>query len=531
MSLHAVFAGNPGTGKTTVARIYADILKEIGYLSSGHLIEADRSKLVSEYVGQTAIKTTGLLEKALGGVLFIDEAYALKSHENDTFGQESIDTLLKFIEDNRQELIVILAGYRDRMESLLDSNPGFRSRFSQFVTFEDYTDEELGHILVQMAQDMSFEIPSQVVTEAIAALSTQRAGRYFANARAVRNLLESAIRHQAMRLSEQRHKTGKEPTREDLIHLQGSDFSCDETSGVATAMEQLDSLVGLSQVKATIREYRSLIEVAGLRKQNPRDLLQPNFVMLGNPGTGKTTVARLMGRIFRELGYLPTDRVVEVDRSQLIAGYLGQTALKTRSALEKALGGTIFIDEAYALARDSTGVDYGHEAIETLLKFMEDNRGRLVVIVAGYEHPMQTFLGSNPGLRSRFTNFLHFSDYSSTECAQLLLQEASSHGFTVEPNIAIQLITLFDGLRVLPGWANGRDVRTLVELAARQQALRVSTGGPCDAALLAFADIATAGKEESVRRPGTMAESSYILTTQLPDCLNRLVETGKFRAR
>jgi SpoVK/Ycf46/Vps4 family AAA+-type ATPase len=349
---------------------------------------------------------------------------------------------------------------------------------------------------MQMARDMSFDLPMDVVREAVATLSNERAGRYFANARAVRNLLESAIRRQAMRLSEQRRKTGKEAGREDLIRLEQSDFVGDEKSGVTSAMDELDALIGLSEVKESIREYRSLIEVAALRKQNPRDLLQPNFVMLGNPGTGKTTVARLMGRIFRELGYLPSDRVIEVDRSQLIAGYVGQTAIKTRSALEKALGGTIFIDEAYALSRGSTETDYGQEAIETLLKFMEDNRGRLVVIAAGYERPMQEFLQSNPGLRSRFTNFIHFSDYTSAECVQLFLGRAISHGFTFEPDIERQLISLFDIIRAAPGWANGRDVRTLLELAARQQAVRVSAAsGASEASLLCSSDIETASND------------------------------------
>jgi SpoVK/Ycf46/Vps4 family AAA+-type ATPase len=141
-SLHAVFAGNPGTGKTTVARIYAEMLKEFGYLRSGQLVEADRGRLVAEYLGQTAVKTTKVLQEALGGVLFIDEAYALKNDPNDSFGQECIDTLLKFMEDHRENLVVIAAGYKDRIAALLETNPGFKSRFAQFLTSDLSTQQQ-----------------------------------------------------------------------------------------------------------------------------------------------------------------------------------------------------------------------------------------------------------------------------------------------------------------------------------------------------------------------------------------------------
>ena len=148
-SLHAVFAGNPGTGKTTVARIYADTLRELGYLKRGHLVEADRSKLVAEYLGQTASKTSRVLQSSLGGVLFIDEAYALKQDKEDMYGQECIDTLLKFMEDHRDELVIILAGYPEQMDELLNTNPGFKSRFVQYLSFDDYTNDQLRAILSQ----------------------------------------------------------------------------------------------------------------------------------------------------------------------------------------------------------------------------------------------------------------------------------------------------------------------------------------------------------------------------------------------
>lgn len=492
MSLHSIFAGNPGTGKTTVARIYARTLRDLGHLRSGTLIEADRSKLVSEYVGQTAVKTAALVTSALGGVLFIDEAYSLKQHDQDAFGQEAIDTLLKLMEDHRDDLVVILAGYRERMQELLDANPGFRSRFPQFIVFEDYSDVELGRILARQAAELGLEIESDVLAEAISALSKDRAGRHFANARAVRNLLESSIRQQAVRVTEETQRTGKSPTRVELMRLERQDFVGIKGSTSEEAVRELANLIGLAGVKEVILEYRSMIEVAAMRGQNPRDLLQPHFVMLGRPGTGKTTVARLMGRIFKGLGYLPSDHVVEVDRSQLVAGYVGQTAIKTRAALERALGGSIFIDEAYTLSRRMTEHDYGLEAIETLLKFMEDHRGRLVVIVAGYEEQMQELLRSNPGLRSRFTNFIKFPDYTATECVLLLELGATQQGFNLERDIEPRLVQIFEEVKGAPSWANGRDVRTLLELAARQQAVRVVQARDEDTMMIRIGDVEAA---------------------------------------
>jgi SpoVK/Ycf46/Vps4 family AAA+-type ATPase len=197
--------------------------------------------------------------------------------------------------------------------------------------------------------------------------------------------------------------------------------------------------------------------------------------MLGNPGTGKTTVARIMGRIFKELGYLPSDHVVEADRETLVAGFIGQTAIKTKKVLEQALGGTLFIDEAYSLdvRHGVGGEDFGREAIETLLKFMEDNRGRLVVVVAGYDAQMRGFLASNPGLRSRFTNIINFPDYSTSDCVQIFSGLARKQKLVLTDDAIAKLPAVFDALRNAPNWSNGRDVRTFLEFALRAQAGRV----------------------------------------------------------
>ncbi len=214
-SLHLVFAGNPGTGKTTVARILAKLYREIGILSKGHLVEVDRSGLVAGYVGQTAIKTQEKIQEAMGGILFIDEAYTL-AKDGDAFGQEAIDTILKAMEDHRRDFIVIAAGYTKPMEKFIESNPGLKSRFNKYLYFEDYSAEELIRIFEMQCEKYSYHLVDSAKEEAdrmIRELSENK-GENFANAREVRNLFEEIITNQARRAA-----SLQEPTVEQLTEI------------------------------------------------------------------------------------------------------------------------------------------------------------------------------------------------------------------------------------------------------------------------------------------------------------------------
>src|SRR3954470_7335216 len=200
-SHHLVFTGNPGTGKTTVARLLSQIYRAVGVVSKGHLVETDRSKLVAGFVGQTAIKTRETLEAALGGMLLIDEAYALARGGDNDFGREAIDTLVKFMEDHRDDLAIVAAGYTAEMAELIDTNPGLKSRFTRTIQFPDYTDRELVSIFVSLGERSEYELSDDAVARLAEVIAAEPRTRGFGNARFVRNLFETAVAHQAQRVA------------------------------------------------------------------------------------------------------------------------------------------------------------------------------------------------------------------------------------------------------------------------------------------------------------------------------------------
>jgi SpoVK/Ycf46/Vps4 family AAA+-type ATPase len=227
MSYHLVFTGNPGTGKTTVARVLGGVFGALGLLEKGHLVETDRSGLVGGYVGQTAIKTQGVIQQALGGVLFIDEAYALAANQSsEDYGHEAIDTILKMMEDHRDNLIVVAAGYSEPMKTFLESNPGLKSRFTRFIDFPDYDPDELFTIFESMVQKAEYRLTPEAAARARDLLAAQYAQREaaFGNARLVRNFFERTVARNSDRLA-----AGANLTKEELSTVQAIDLPVGET--------------------------------------------------------------------------------------------------------------------------------------------------------------------------------------------------------------------------------------------------------------------------------------------------------------
>lgn len=242
-------------------------------------------------------------------------------------------------------------------------------------------------------------------------------------------------------------------------------------------MEELDALIGLGEVKRDVKSMINLVKVRKLRQDSglPVPPMSLHMVFMGNPGTGKTTVARLIGGLYAAIGALPKGQLVEVDRSGLVAGFVGQTALKTKEVIDSAMGGVLFIDEAYSLAEGGEN-DFGGEAIDTILKAMEDHRDELVVIAAGYTGPMEKFLNSNPGLESRFNKYIFFPDYKGEELYKIFLSQVERNGYALDPAAEDFAKSYFNGLYEDrdENFGNGRDVRNRFEDMVLRHANRVA---------------------------------------------------------
>ena len=435
MSMHIILTGNPGTGKTTIARKLGEILAAIGYLDSGHVVEVDRAKMVSPYQGETPKVVDRLCDKAIGGILFVDEAYTLAPQnaagERDNQGAQALEKLMKRMEDDRGKFVVIAAGYRTEMDNLFRVNPGFRSRFNYFLNIDDYSPEQLYQIMLLFAKEKKYkfsEAAEELAKKCIGSMYDSR-GKDFANGRTMRSLFDQICKNQAQRLQGKDIST---LTDDELITIEEADIPYDAPQAVdyTECLKKLDGLVGLSAVKKEISNLAAFLNLQ-IKRGETHTFQGKHYVFTGNPGTGKTTVARIMADVFKTLGIVSRGQLVEADRSKLVAGYSGQTAIKTNQLVDQALGGVLFIDEAYTL-KSSDGDSFGAEAIDTLLKRLEDDRGKFVCIVAGYTDQMHDFIDTNPGLKSRYsaeddnTEVLYFKNAKATFCSFTSAPEVES---------------------------------------------------------------------------------------------------------
>jgi SpoVK/Ycf46/Vps4 family AAA+-type ATPase len=485
---HMVFSGAPGTGKTTVARIYGRLLAALGVATGGGFSEVSRADLVGKVLGETTQKTTSVFQRARGGVLFVDEAYTLSRRfgTGTDFGQEAIDTLVKLMEDHRDEVVVVFAGYSAEMREFLAANPGLQSRVSRTIEFEDYSPDELVGIVDRLAEQYGFHLAEETRQALTGHFRAARRTESFGNGREARRVFEAALEQQALRLA----GGPTVPSAAELVRLLPEDLAgvVDRGLGVRFAdtrdagqlqgiLDQLAAMVGLEEIKAQIRDLLDLIETTRRRERAglPADPMPSHLVFAGPPGTGKTTVARLYASLLAALGVLARGQVVEVSRADLVGQFIGQTAITTTEVFERARGGVLFIDEAYTLTRAEAGErDFGREAVDTLVKLMEDHRGEVVVIAAGYTEEMGGFLAANPGLASRISRTVDFPEYGVDDLVTILAREAERSGYQVSDAAlaAARAGVLADRERYAQG--NAREIRKLLDAAKTSHARRIA---------------------------------------------------------
>ncbi len=422
---HMALMGNPGTGKTTVARLFGEILKEDGLLERGHFVKVDVSELIGEYVGSTRPKTRAVCERAKGGVLFIDEAYGLMSghgdHDNGIdYGKEAIEVLIQFMEEDNKSL-VIFAGYTDEIKRLInEGNLGFRSRFNDLglFEFEDYKPEDLFAIAQKMMLDTHVETTEKFrnALRTIIALKYAYRNKKFGNVREMENLV-----NRIMSTYREKEKGGVEPL--DIEHLP-KDLRLlvdQELLKKDEMLKELDAMIGQSKVKQAVEDLfydcKTQREMMQYFPDREPELPKLNFIFTGNPGTGKTTIARIIGKILQKIGILTSSDALPMTELRG-AELLTYSSAQIDKLFEDNIGKVLFVDEAYQL-RDNPRVVA--DIVGNITN--EDYESKLSVIMAGYTNEMKAMMRVNKGLESRF-QIIEFEDYEDEELWQILLRKA-----------------------------------------------------------------------------------------------------------
>lgn len=514
---HMVFLGSPGTGKTTVARIITRILYDFGYIKHNRLIEIDGGYMKSPYEGQTTERANAIMRYAMGGVLFMDEAYLLSEGNA---GTQAAGVLLKAMEDNRDDFVVIMAGYEDNINRLLSSNEGFASRIRHKIYFNDFTADEMISIfrakLVNYSRNACYTIDADGLYMLKSHFEKEKRIPGFGNARVVCNAIDAILDIHADRFIngdipeqskyvitcedigayiESRRKQMQEDGRNFIANnnLDSSVISLPELKGKTRAGSDnpdadLKSLVGLDMVKKEIMGMKAQFDFYNGNVTNEGN----HMVFLGPPGTGKTTVAKIMTGYLYGMGLINENSYLDINGDFLRGMYVGHTGKRTEAVIQYAQGMVLFIDEAYLLnTADGEAASFGQEAVGVLIDAMEKYRKNFIVILAGYEDEMNKFMGMNSGLKSRISLTFHFRAYTSGEMAKMFFGIARRNKFNVPKDTMVKIKDYLDLKKGTPGFGNARFVRQFFEMCRKSHIINYSDGiyGADDKYLITTKDV------------------------------------------
>ena len=460
ISANCIFLGNPGTGKTSIARLLGKFFKSIGILEHGHVIEVDRAELVGEYIGETAQKTEKVINQALGGILFIDEAYSLKKDSSgQDFGQEAIDIILKRMEDYKNKFFVIAAGYPLPMQSFLESNPGLKSRFTHFFTFDDYSAEELTLIYKIFSAKEKYLVDKEAnsfLTERLETICSN-ADYTFGNARFIRNLfnetkVQLSKRYQLLEENEKDFSAlntlRKEDVQASLLNLNNrSKTNKSNDRKVDKYINEVNNLIGLDDVKIVFNKILASIKVDKLKKERSISLIHKNLnsFFISEPGSGTTTVARFYAKSLKESERLTNGQLLEIDSSTFFGLSKIDSYLMIDELFKKLLGNVILVNDVTATLQCTS--DFSDSLLQYFLKKLYLISDDVAAIFSGSKEDIQNLINDFPVLENQFPNIFNFESYSTRQLLEIALSICQKKNYQLDEGAWQQMLELIDYLK------------------------------------------------------------------------------------